>query len=188
MMRERHTTQIPFLTSVRREARETGSSIKAILSKNKLFINGTRKTDSLESNRLKYITVDTAPLSYDQIQSSLPVEMKGGHFQGYSHCIHTRSEASSVLRALHQNLDTVSCDHIIYAYSITDLDGKNVSGHSDGGEWGAGTIHHDLLQVNNANDCILIVTRKFGGHNLGKQRFDLIRKSAIKVLRSLNGK
>ena len=187
MMRERRTAQIPFLTSVRKEARETGSNAKAILSKDKLFINGTRKTDSFESNPLKYITVDSAPISYDQIQSTLPVEVKGSCFQGYSHCIHTRSEGSSVLRALNQNLDTVSCDHIIYACSTTDLDGKTISGHSDG-EWGAGTILHDLLQVNNANDCILIVTRKFGGDNLGKQRFDLIRKSAIEALTSLNGK
>ena len=43
-------------------------------------------------------------------------------------------------------------------------------------------------KVNNANDCILIVTRKFGGHNLGKLRFDLIRKSAIQTLKCLNGK
>ena len=132
VVRERHTTQIPFLTSVRKEARETGCSTRAILSKDKLFINGTRKTASFESNPVNYITVNTTPLSYDQIQSTLLVEVKGSHFQGYSHCIHTRSEASLVLRALHQNLNTVSCDHIIYAYSVTDLDGKTISGHSDG--------------------------------------------------------
>ena len=90
-------------------------------------------------------------------------------------------EASQVLRSCYQG-DTAKSDHIIYAYRFLDENGQTVSGHDDDGEWSASQILMELLQDKGINDGILIVTRKHGGQNLGKQRFDIIRQVAHEAL------
>ena len=57
-----------------------------------------------------------------------------------------------------------------------------MSGHSDDGEWNASNILKDLLQKHGQSEAILVVSRKFGGIKLGKQRFDIIKQVASEVL------
>ena len=112
---------------------------------------------------------------------STPRVVKNSVFQRHYYPIHTKQDAMQMLRALHQN-DLAQSHHLIYAYRLLDTDGQALSGHSDDGEWGASNILKDLLQRHGQSNAILVVSRKFGGIKLGKQRFELIKQVAGEVL------
>ena len=109
--------------------------------------------------------------------------MKNSVFQGHYYPIHTQAEACNVLRALYQG-ETAKSDHLIYAYRFIDVEGKTVSGHEDDGEWSASEILLDLLQETDVTGGMLIMSCTYGGQNLGKQRFDIIKQIAKDALPS----
>ena len=102
---------------------------------------------------------------------------------GHYYPIHTQDEACKVLRALHQG-ETVRSDHLVYAYRYIDVNGHTLSGHDDDGEWCASEILLELLQQKDITDGIVVVSRIYGGQNLGKQRFDIIRQTAQDIIPS----
>ncbi|KAF8338735.1 ribosomal protein S5 domain 2-type protein, partial [Cantharellus anzutake] len=55
-------------------------------------------------------------------------------------------------------------------------------GHSDDGEHGAGLRLERLLQLSNAQDCAIVVTRWHGGVPLGSARWKCISKTAKEAL------
>ena len=179
-VRERRTAQIPLMTKMRQEAQKNNSSANIKLVKDKLFVNNQLIKGKFESNCLDHITTSDA-IDYNHIEHTLPRTVKNSVFQGHYHSVHTQMEASQVLRSCYQG-DTAKSDHIIYAYRFLDENGQTVSGHDDDGEWSASQILMELLQDKGINDGILIVTRKHGGQNLGKQRFDIIRQVAHEAL------
>ena len=52
----------------------------------------------------------------------------------------------------------------------------------DDEEWKAGMILMDLLNQKGLTEVILIVSRKYGGINLGRKRFELIKKVAVNAI------
>ena len=64
-----------------------------------------------------------------------------------------------------------------------DLSGESVHGFSDDGEWQGGSVIMDMLKKSNSVNIIVMVSRKFGGVYLGKERFDLIKKCASEALK-----
>ena len=180
--REKRSAQIPTLIELRKEARlhHKDSNIKLI--KDKLLIDSKVNRDAFEVKPLDYTTSAGEPISFDHMLHSSVHRLRGSAFQGHLHPVHCEAEAIQSLRAILQNNLGSRSDHIIYAYNYTDFDGHTVSGYCDDGEWSAGVILKDLLQERNISNSILIVSRLHGGTNLGKTRFELIRKAATEVL------
>ena len=180
-IRERRTAQIPLMVKMRDEARRNNSSASIRLVKDKLYVNNNIISDHFEANPLNYHVATNNVIDNDLIKHSTPRVVKNSVFQGHYFRIHTKDDAIQMLRALHQN-DVAESDHLIYAYRLTDADGQAMSGHSDDGEWNASNILKDLLQRHGQSEVILVVSRKFGGIKLGKQRFDIIKQVASEVL------
>ena len=109
-----------------------------------------------------------------------PILKKGNIFQGHLYPIHTEEEARQSLRALLQDSKIAQSDHIMYAYNYLDLSGESVHGFSDDGEWQGGSVIMDMLKNSNTVNIIVMVSRKFGGVYLGKERFDLIKNVPVK--------
>ena len=63
-----------------------------------------------------------------------------------------------------------------------DLDGEQIEGYSDDGEWTASTLLMALLKKNGINEAILVVTRKFGDNKLDEQCFQIIEQVATQVI------
>ena len=67
-------------------------------------------------------------------------------------------------------------DHIMYAYKLSDENGQTVSGYYNDKEWKGGSVLPSIIEEKDLCSFILIVVRKYGGINLGKRHFELIRK------------
>ena len=127
---------------------------------------------------MKYVTPTEDAISFDTIQHSSCITVKGSIFQCHFHAVHTQKEAKQVLRAHHQNKVLSDSDHVIYAYKYIDLDGQTLEGYSVDGEWNVSCILRDSLQQKGLTEAMLVVTCKYGGYKLGKKRFELIKQVA----------
>ena len=81
---------------------------------------------------------------------------------------------------------SIAVDHVIYAYSITDISGMKISGHSDGGECAASKLLTNLIEETGLTNVFPSVTRKHHGPNLGQRRFALITGIGNRALDMVN--
>ena len=181
-VREKRAAQIPLMVKLRSEAAKTSSPTSVKLIKDKLFVNNEVTTEAFEANPVKITTPSDEAIHFNAITHSDRVNVKNSVFQGHFMPVHTEREVKKVIRALHQHETVADSNHIIYAYRFIDLDGQQVCGHSDDGEWTASVMLMDLLKEKGFEEAILVVTRKYGGINLGKKRFDLIKQVAKEAM------
>ena len=180
--RKKRSAQIPVMIEMRERAKQEKSDVNIRLVRDKLIVNSKVTTEKLEKNPIDYTTSAGQPISYANMQHSMTTTTKGSIFQGHYYPIHSEGKAVQFLRALLQYDLTSKSDHIIYAYNYGGEDGQIVTGHCDDGEWGASSILCELLKQRTISNAILVVTRKYGGTNLGKQRFQIIKQVACNVL------
>ena len=181
-VRERRTAQIPSLIKLRNEAKADGKKRDIRLIKDKLIVDSKVNSDSFHKSPIDFTlpvqdSVDIANLTHSTVLSE-----KGSLFQGHIYPIHSLDQGSQALRAIMQDPVFAKSDHILYAYEYVDGDGQLASGYYDDGEWTGSQILSEVLRQRNVNNAILIVTRVHGGTNLGKARFDLIRRVAADAL------
>jgi len=93
-------------------------------------------------------------------------------------------EVDAVLRELLANPRIARATHpVIRAYVFTDPStGRRHADNDDDGEDAAGGRLAHLLDLLGVEDCLVVVTRWFGGVLLGPQRFKLINETARKLI------
>jgi hypothetical protein len=146
-------------------------------SLDKLFINGTCYTAYDD-----YADVNPACVNNDiEVRHTQHVTLDGSTFMGHCAPIETKSDTSSVMAKLLQDGAVASATHNIYAYRVKQQD-KICEGQCDDGEHGAG--HHilELLRAEDAENCMVVVSRWYGGQNLGPKRFTCIKDCAKSAL------
>ena len=180
--REKRAAQIPLLTELRSKAEKEKTGDRVKLIKDKLIVNSKINNEVFEKNPLDMMVACGEPVKFDNLVHSETIIEKGSVFQGHLYPTHTIAEATQALRSLAQNDDIAKNDHWIYAHNITGMDGQVKCGYSNDEEWKAGTILMELLKQKGLSEVILIVTRKYGGTNLGKKRFELIKKVAVNAI------
>lgn len=72
--------------------------------------------------------------------------------------------------------------HNMLAYRFVDADGISHADNDDDGEDGAGAKMAYVLSVLNADNCLVIVARWYGGIKLGPDRFKHIAKCTQRIL------
>ena len=78
----------------------------------------------------------------------------------------------------------LSATHTIGCVNFyTPETGRTNSYWSDDGEWGAGKHVSDHLVRNNVKNVAVFVCRHYGGQNLGKDRFHIIREAIDDALK-----
>lgn len=94
--------------------------------------------------------------------------------------VNSEAQVSSVLQQLLANPKIARATHpIIRAYRFTDPStGRRHADNDDDGEDAAGGRLAHLLELLGADDCLVVVTRWFGGVLLGPQRFKHINEVA----------
>ncbi|KAG8225828.1 hypothetical protein J437_LFUL005635 [Ladona fulva] len=107
-------------------------------------------------------------------------------FQGHSATIVTVEQVNlcrSVLSKLYENKKIANATHNIYAYRIYKEDKKSfIQDCEDDGETHAGGRLLHLLQIVDARNVIVVVTRWYGGVHLGPDRFRHINNAARQIL------
>lgn len=105
-------------------------------------------------------------------------------FQGHIASISHTKQVKLVLDSLYQSKKIASATHNIYAYRITSDDKPDVfyQGCEDDGETQAGSRMLHLMQIVDARNVIVVVTRWYGGVHLGPDRFKHINNCARQLL------
>lgn len=134
---------------------------------------GERTTDSTPSKR-------DAEKTFSFITSE-PIIDRKSTFQGHATEVLSRQDVALALRQLKTNTKIERATHNIYAYRIYD---GNVwlQDCDDDGENQAGSRLMHLLQVTDAKNVLVVVSRWFGGIHLGAARFKHINNAARQVL------
>lgn len=180
-MRARRAAQIPKML----ELRQQKPNAATILKQDKLFQDGQEVKNSFSKNSLRIMpgthATDVSKLFHSDIRT-----VKGSKFQSHGMRVTTLKDAQSAIAGLYQKAEVAVATHIIYAYRIKDgQSGILVEGHDDDGEWSAGSAISSLLEEKGAENIIIAVSRKYGGTDLGKQRFAIIKELADKALEEL---
>ena len=178
-IKERRSSQIEKLKALREEHKDT--NMKITLIKDKISVNKTILPDTLfERSSLP----SSSPISihYNKMTHSNPLEENGSTFMAHKAQVSSKSEATAARNAIFQNPELAKSSHIIYAYKITSPLGQTESGFSDDGENNAGKLLLDMIDDRKISNVFLCITRLKQGPNIGKIRFELIRKAATEAL------
>ena len=112
-----------------------------------------------------------------------PLTEKRSTFQAHVAPVQDLSEISAVMEYLLMNNKIRAASHNIMAYRIEgSRDGVFLQDSDDDGESAAGGRLLHLLQMVDARNVVVVVSRWFGGILLGPARFGLINKVARELL------
>jgi len=137
------------------------------------------KEDLDLSDALKQSMLDSCPeiITGDIIQDRKSV------FQGHTATVRSAEEVKIVLAKLYQNKKVAQASHNIYAFRIFNEERQNwLQDCEDDGEDAAGGRLLHLLEILDAKDTLVVVSRWYGGILLGPDRFKHINNSARQVL------
>jgi len=125
-----------------------------------------------------------------QILHETPINDRKSKFQAHLAQVYSVDEVSVVLKELMKNKKIREATHNMYAYRIRKSSQDSVQeGSNDDGETGAGSKMLYVLQQINVVNVLVVVTRWFGGIELGADRFKHIaNQTKLIVQRYLKNK
>ena len=147
-MRERRSVQKDALKKYKDIYRDTDKQVKLV--RDKLLVGSKVMGEAFATNPLTSAPC-SVPVHEAVVTHTKTKEENGSKFQGHAKIVHTITEAAAVKDALFQLPAVSQCNHVIYAYSITDISGMKISGHSDGGEWAASKLLSNLIEKKRAD-------------------------------------
>lgn len=181
-VRARRNAQIPKIKAIRDEDPDAKVSFQG----DKLVHEGTVLDPEFNKDPIRDVPGNQITRSFADLHHSTVTHACGSTFQGHAMFIDSLRSAQAARDALFQEFAVADSTHVIYAYKLTDPDSHmTISGHSDDGEWTAGAQISGLLTAH--NDVFVAVTRKYGGVDVGRKRFALIKKAATGALNRLGG-
>ncbi|CAG9122232.1 unnamed protein product [Plutella xylostella] len=154
--------------------RETLLSIKHPEAQKKK-VNVVDLADDLSELQIKCPEIVTGEVIVDRKSS----------FQGHAAVVTSVDEVNAVLYTLKQNKKILNATHNMYAYRIERQTERGVSmlqDCDDDGETHAGGRMLHLLQILDQRNALVVVSRWFGGIQLGPDRFRHINNAARQVL------
>ena len=140
------------------------------------------KKENKTKNSLYHKFIEDGGISGDIISD------RGSHFQAHAISIKYNSDIKKYLEYLKDHNKIEKATHNIYAYRFNDMKCKGIlsEGFDDDGENDAGIRLLGILQKMKVNNILMVVSRWFGGTNLGNDRFKHINDLAKILL--LNNK
>lgn len=117
------------------------------------------------------------------IEHGEPIVDRLSVFQAHLSPVVTVDQVNSVLSKLKENRKIASATHNIFAYRIFREPQKAfIQDCEDDGENKAGSVLLHLLQILNASNVLVVVSRWYGGIHLGSDRFKHINNAARSLL------
>ncbi|XP_049881094.1 protein IMPACT-B-like [Pectinophora gossypiella] len=113
------------------------------------------------------------------------IQDRKSSFQGHAAEVHSMSDVNAVLAKLKQNKKILNATHNMYAYRIERKTERGVSvlqDCDDDGEAHAGGRMLHLLQILDQKNTLVVVSRWYGGIQLGPDRFRHINNATRQVI------
>lgn len=143
--------------------------------------------DIVHSNATKSLEPEKSPAEHTeslcdvQIEHGEPLVDRKSIFQAHLAAVSSTQDVESVLNQLKLNKKFSMATHNMWAYRISN--GNNtVQDCDDDGETHAGSRMLHLLQIVDAKNVIVVVSRWYGGIQLGPDRFKHINNVTRQVL------
>ncbi|XP_025076162.1 protein IMPACT-like isoform X2 [Pomacea canaliculata] len=139
-------------------------------------------TSSLEDVEDKHEEYECPKINHGEI-----ITDRRSTFQPHLAVVFFKQQVRQVLEKLIQNKKIANATHNMYAYRIVHHEGSTPSifqGCDDDGETHAGSRMLHLLQIVNAENVMVVVSRWFGGIHLGPDRFKHINNCTRSILES----
>ncbi|KAJ2747715.1 hypothetical protein GGI19_006324 [Coemansia pectinata] len=108
--------------------------------------------------------------------------MKKSVFVAHVAKVYSGEDVQAVRNELMRDKKIAQATHNILAYRIRLDNGSICQDNDDDGETAAGKRLGHLLQLVEAENVVVVVTRWFGGTHLGPDRFKLINNAARQAL------
>ncbi|XP_068093383.1 protein IMPACT [Hyperolius riggenbachi] len=117
------------------------------------------------------------------IEHGEPISDRRSTFQAHLAPVTTPAQVKLVLNKLYENKKIASATHNIYAYRIYSKKTNTfIQDCEDDGETAAGKRVLHLMQILDARDVMVVVSRWYGGILLGPDRFKHINNCARNIL------
>ncbi|KAJ2468067.1 hypothetical protein GGI03_001214 [Coemansia sp. RSA 2337] len=136
-----------------------------------------------------YATHVDSPLADASVRENAPniftgtaLEMKKSVFVAHVAQVYSGEDVQAVRDELMRDKKIAQATHNILAYRIRLDNGSICQDNDDDGETAAGKRLGHLLQLVEAENVVVVVTRWFGGTHLGPDRFKLINNAARQAL------
>ena len=113
------------------------------------------------------------------------VAKNGSKFTSYAAEVEDFNQVKAVYKRIKE--DNLSATHILCAYRIYGKQLHILQDFSDDGEWGGGRHILDVLKKLGVYNIAVFVVRVHDGPNLGKDRFDIIKKLTESALLKMKG-
>ena len=123
-----------------------------------------------------------APRPGHRFVTGPPFTEKKSTFQAHVAPLAAAGEVEGQMAALLANPKIARATHNVMAYRIVGEGGPTVQDHDDDGETAAGGRLLHLLQVVDARNVLVVVSRWYGGVKLGPARFTHINNAARQLL------
>ncbi|KAJ8682051.1 hypothetical protein QAD02_017843 [Eretmocerus hayati] len=138
--------------------------------------------------------VEEIPINNEEDTSVCPTIVHGevildrkSSFQGHAAVVFSSKQVRQVINKLKENKKIYQATHNMYAFRIFHEENKNfIHDCDDDGEIQAGSRLLHLLEIMNAKNVFVMVSRWYGGIHLGPDRFRHINNAAREVLTSAN--
>ncbi|KAJ9079406.1 hypothetical protein DSO57_1035648 [Entomophthora muscae] len=117
-----------------------------------------------------------------QIISGTPIEDRKSVFIAHCAEVHSVEDVKKVIDYLLEDRKIAKATHNISAYRILNSDNTINQDNDDDGETAAGSRLQHLLQVLDVKNVLVVVSRWFGGIQLGPDRFKHINNAARSIL------
>jgi putative IMPACT (imprinted ancient) family translation regulator len=112
------------------------------------------------------------------------IEDRGSKYSASYGLVHGREDIKAFLKQLKSNKRYQKADHNSWAARISK-DGAIYETKADDGETGAGLVILRQLQTHNTTNCIVAVTRWFGGTKLMADRFKHLQSATTHALKKI---
>ncbi|KAF0408188.1 UPF0029-domain-containing protein [Gigaspora margarita] len=148
--------------------------------KEELMLEDEIITEEYEEQKLRDESKQVS--DFPIIKSGEQLEHKKSVFMAHLASVHNVQEVQIVRNTLLSNKKIAKATHNIMAYRIVQDNGVILQDNDDDGETAAGSRLLHLLQILDAKNVIVIVSRWYGGIRLGPDRFKDINNCARDLL------
>ncbi|KAJ8708387.1 hypothetical protein PYW07_010512 [Mythimna separata] len=151
--------------------------LQAIKPPEKKVVQKQRSIESLDMTLLK---INCPEITHGQV-----IVDRKSSFQGHAAEVHCMEDVNAVLSKLKLNKKIINATHNMYAYRIERKTAKGVSilqDCDDDGEAHAGGRMLHLMQILDQKNTIVVVSRWYGGIQLGPDRFRHINNATRQVI------
>ena len=182
----------PVLNEMRRKQREiftqnkrnTASNIEMSLKRGKLQVQNQPYTDKIKEPRpedfLSLTEVELKDIMRIKIKPGKQITENANVFTSFSSKVKTHQEIRRVYTKM--KLLYPESRHIMCGYRIKNPEQYHAENACDDGEHAGGQTILNCMKQQKVRNCVVFVIRNYGGHRLGKRRFDIITEATNQAI------